>query len=97
MTCVLCRLPEIPTPDAGEIMVKGILEEQQMFSVPGYMYMMNEFIRFVKELRLKSNNLNCPEGRREKKRLYDFILFQVVTLQFAKVVQRHKLRRNPAG
>lgn len=30
------RIPEIPIHEAGEIMMKGILAEKRIFSVPGY-------------------------------------------------------------
>lgn len=41
----LFRLPEIPTYVAGEEMMKGILEEQRIFSVPGHMLMTVPIIR----------------------------------------------------
>jgi len=41
------RFPEIPTPVAGEMMIKGILEEQRIFSVPGYMTMLVELMRYA--------------------------------------------------
>jgi len=39
------RVPEIPTREAGSEMMKGILEEQRIFSVPGHMLTMVPIIR----------------------------------------------------
>jgi hypothetical protein len=40
------RMPEIPTHVAGSQMMKGILEEQRIFSVPGHMLTMVPIIRY---------------------------------------------------
>ncbi|XP_026811771.1 short-chain dehydrogenase/reductase family 16C member 6-like [Rhopalosiphum maidis] len=41
------RIPEIPTHVAGSQMMKGILEEQRIFSVPGHMLTMVPIIRML--------------------------------------------------
>lgn len=56
------RFPEIPTPVAGEVMIKGILEEQRIFSVPGYMTMMVELLRLLPDnLQKIFNDINYVE------------------------------------
>jgi len=41
-------MPEIPTHVAGSQMMKGILEEQRIFSVPGNMLTLMAIIRYKK-------------------------------------------------
>ncbi|XP_022176947.1 short-chain dehydrogenase/reductase family 16C member 6-like isoform X2 [Myzus persicae] len=52
------RLPEIPTHVAGSQMMKGILEEQRIFSVPGHMLTMTGIIRLLPDnLQMLFNNI----------------------------------------
>jgi short-subunit dehydrogenase len=52
------RLPEIPTHIAGSEMMKGILEEQRIFSVPGHMLTMMPIIRLLPDnLQTLFNNI----------------------------------------
>ncbi|XP_001947928.2 short-chain dehydrogenase/reductase family 16C member 6 [Acyrthosiphon pisum] len=52
------RLPEIPTRIAGSEMMKGILEERRIFSVPGHMLTMVQIIRLLPDnLQTLLNNI----------------------------------------
>lgn len=52
------RLPEIPIHVAGKQMMKGILEEQRIFSVPGHLLTMIPIIRLLPDnLQMLFNNI----------------------------------------
>lgn len=46
--CVF-RFPEIPTHEAGEMIIKGILAEKRIFSVPGHMMPVVDTIRYIRK------------------------------------------------
>ncbi|CAH1710112.1 short-chain dehydrogenase/reductase family 16C member 6-like [Aphis gossypii] len=60
------RFPEIPTHIAGEEMMKGILEERRIFSVPGHMLNMVHILRLLPDnLQALFNNIFYVKVRGE--------------------------------
>lgn len=60
------RFPEIPTHIAGEEMMKGILEERRIFSVPGHMLNMVQIIRYENNFFSGSKRFSNVRLMREK-------------------------------
>lgn len=100
---------------AGDLIVKGILEEKRIFSVPGHMLFGVSLIRCVHKLismillKPPAHVLFCSWCISKKKKphlsliIYTwkknhfFFCAQVVTRQFAKIIQQYFLRENPHG